>query len=148
MYNMERNDMKISVIDGSNYFKGLLLLIRKDRKITEPETQLMKHIGKALGFGNKFCDNAINEILENKYIVDKAPEFSTKELAIKFIKDGLTLAFSDNELHPSETEWLWSTAAKNGIDLAWFRQENVIAANRKQLPSHMEVDDLTVAYSW
>jgi hypothetical protein len=139
--------LKITVIDGSSYFKGLLLLIRKDRKITEPEIQLMKRIGKALGFGNKFCENAINEILENKYIVDKVPEFSTKELAIKFIKDGLTLAFSDNEIHPSEAEWLRSTAEINGVDLTWFRQEIVATTNRKQLPSHMEVDDLTVEYS-
>ena len=96
--------MKITVLDGSNYFKGLLLLIRKDHKITESEIQLMKRIGKTLGFEPKFCDNAIHEILENKYIVDVTPEFSTKEIAIKFIKDGLTLAFSDNEAHPSEEE--------------------------------------------
>jgi uncharacterized tellurite resistance protein B-like protein len=139
--------MKITVIDGSNYFKGLLLLTRKDRKITESEVQLMKRIGKTLGFERKFCDNTIHEILENKYIVDVAPEFSTKELAIKFIKDGLALAFSDNEVHPSEEEWLRSTAEKNGLDLTWFRQESVKAANRKQLPSHLEVDDLTVEYS-
>jgi uncharacterized tellurite resistance protein B-like protein len=119
--------MKISVIDSSNYFRGLLLLIRKDGKITESEIQLMKSIGKALGFERKFCDNAIHEILENKYIVDATPEFSMKELAIKFIKDGLALAFSDNEIHPSEAEWLRSTANKNGIDLTWFRQESVAA---------------------
>ena len=139
--------MKITVIDGSNYFKGLLLLISKDRKITESEIQLMKRIGKTLGFEREFCDNAIHEILENKYIVDAPPEFSTKELAIKFIKDGLATAFSDNEVHPSEGEWLRSTADKNGLDLTWFRSESVNAINRKQLPSRMEVDDLTVEYS-
>jgi uncharacterized tellurite resistance protein B-like protein len=139
--------MKISVIDGSSYFKGLLLLVRKDRKITELEIQLMKRIGKTLGFERKFCDDAIHEILENEYIVDTPPQFSTKELAIKFIKDGLALAFSDNELHPSEAEWLRSTAEKNGLDLTWFRQQSAKATNRKQLLSHMEVDDLTVEYS-
>lgn len=36
--------MKISVIDASNYFKGLLLLIGKDRKITDPE---IAQIGRA-----------------------------------------------------------------------------------------------------
>ncbi len=143
----ERKALKINVIDGSNYFKGLLLLISKDRKITETEIQLMKRIGKTLGFEREFCDNAIHEILENKYIVDAPPEFSTKELAIKFIKDGLAIAFSDNEVHPSEGEWLRSAADKNGLDLTWFRSESVNATNRKQLPSHMEVDDLTVEYS-
>ncbi len=136
--------MKISVIDGSNYFRGLLLLIRKDRKITESEIQLMKRIGKTLGFEPEFCDNAINEILENKYIVDAPPEFSTKELTIKFIKDGLAIAFSNNAFHPSEEEWLKSTVEKNGLDLTWFRQESLNATNRKQLPSNMEVDNLIV----
>ena len=139
--------MKITVLDGSNYFKGLLLLIRKDRKITEVEIQLMKRIGKTLGFEREFCDTAIHEILENKYIVDAHPEFSTKELAIRFIKDALAIAFSDNEFHPSEEEWLRSTAEKNGLDSTWFRQECVNTANRKEPPSHMEADDLVVEYS-
>ena len=139
--------MKISVLDGSNYFKGLLLLIRKDRKITNPEIELMKHIGKTLGFEKEFCDGAIREVLENKYIVDTPPEFSTKELAIKFIKDGLSLAFSDNEFHPTEEEWLRSAADKNDLDLKWFLQERGNTANRKEPLAHMEVDDLTVEYS-
>lgn len=138
--------MKITVIDASNYFKGLLLLIRKDQKITETEIQLMKRIGKTLGFEPKFCDNAINEILKNKYIEDTIPEFSSKELAMKFIKDGLVLASSDVELHPTEAKWLRATAEKNGLDITWFYQESEKAANRKQLPSHMEVDDLIVEY--
>jgi hypothetical protein len=105
-FSLVRNLMKINVIDGSNYFKGLLLLIRKDRNIAESEIQLMKGIGKTLGFEREFCNNAIHEILENKHIVDVTPKFSTKDLAIKFIKDGLALAFSDNEFHPSEEDWL------------------------------------------
>jgi hypothetical protein len=143
----DQNVMKITVLDGSNYYKGLLLLIRKDRKITESEIRLMKQIGKTLGFERGFCENAIQEILENRHIVDAPPEFSTKELAIKFIKDGLAIAVSDNEVHPSEEEWLRSTAEKNGLDLTWFRQESVNAANRRQLSSHLEVDDLTVEHS-
>jgi len=138
--------MKITVIDASNYFKGLLLLIRKDHKITDMEIQVMKRIGKTLGFEPKFCDNAINEILKNKYIEDTAPEFTTKEIAMKFIKDGLALASSDVEVHHNEQKWLKATAEKNGLDINWFYREKEIAANRKQLPSHMEVDDLIVEY--
>ena len=59
--------MKITVLDGSNYFKGLLLLIRKDRKITQAEIELMKRVGNTLGFEKTFCDNAISEILGNRY---------------------------------------------------------------------------------
>jgi hypothetical protein len=139
--------MNISVVDGTNYFKGLLLLIRKDRKITETEILLLKRIGKSLGFESEFCDNAIRDILENEYIVDAHPEFTTKELTVKFIKDGLAIAFSDNDFHPSEEEWLRVTAQKNGLDVIWFFRESEIAAHRNHLPSRMEVDDLTVQYS-
>ena len=86
--------MDITILDRSFYFKGLLLLIRKDHKITDSEIELMKYIGKILGFEPSFCDNAIQNILENKYILDETPIFSTKEIATLFIKDGLYLAIT------------------------------------------------------
>jgi hypothetical protein len=137
--------MKISVIEGSNYFRGLLLLISTDRKISEPEIILMKRIGKALGFEKDFCNDVIHEILENRFILKEPPKFSTRELAKKFIKDGLLLSHSDNENHPDEEIWLESFAVNNGIELEWFLQEKNNAAVRSQnLYEHLEVDDLTV----
>ena len=138
--------MKITVMDASNYFKGLLLLIRKDRKITDLEIDLMKRIGKTLGFEKEFCENAIHEILDNPHITDEPPEFSTTELAAKFIKDGLVLALTDGELHPHEEQWLKSTAEKNGIDAAAFPRELDIARGRNGYPARLEVDDLTIAH--
>jgi hypothetical protein len=139
--------MKISLMDAGEYFRGLLLLSRKDHKITEAETELMKRIGKTLGFERKFCDNAIREILENEYILDTPPEFSTRELAMRFIKDGLTLAFSDKEVPSFEDEWLRATAEKNGLDMKWLVQEWKNATNRKTIDGRLEVDDLSVKYS-
>jgi hypothetical protein len=139
--------MKISLIDAGEYFRGLLLLSRKDHKITEAETELMKRIGKTLGFEREFCDNAIREILENEYILDTPPEFSTGELAMRFIKDGLTLAFSDKEVPTFEAEWLRTTAEKNGLDVKWFVQQWKNATNRKETDGRLEVDDLSVKYS-
>jgi hypothetical protein len=52
--------MNISVIDGVNYLKGLLLLIRKDRRISDSEIRLLRRIGKALGFERTFCDNEVH----------------------------------------------------------------------------------------
>ncbi len=139
--------MKISVIDASNYFKGLLLLIGKDRKITDPEIALVQRIGKSFGFEKVFCDNAIRDILENKFILDVPPKFSRKELAKKFIKDGLALAASDNEIHPSEEEWLLSIAEKNGLDVEWFYKERQSQEKGSDLHSVLEVDGLTIEYS-
>jgi hypothetical protein len=140
--------MTISVKEGSEYFRGLLLLISKDHKIADAEIVLMKRIGKALGLERDFCDNAIQEILDNTFIINEPPIFSSSELAIKFIKDGLTLAGADNETHGFEESWLKSAAEKNGLAEEWFLRERGLALDGKRdLGAHLEVDDLTVEYS-
>ncbi|GEM_PF-615109 len=140
--------MTITVKDGSEYFRGLLLLIAKDHRITEEETTLMKRIGKTLGFEKDFCDNAIGEILDNTFVADEPPEFSTRELAEKFIQDGLTLATADGEMHGFEESWLKSAAAKNGLNAEWFLRERELATHRmKDHTASLKVDDLTVKYS-
>jgi hypothetical protein len=138
--------MNISVIDGSNYFKGLLLLIRRDNKISKYEHVLMTRIGKTLGFEEKFIENAINEILKNKHINTEPPVFSSRELAEKFLKDGLILAASDNNVHPHEEAWLFSIADKNEIDKEWLRiEKNNILQNEKHARK-LEVDNIKVVF--
>ncbi len=137
--------MNISVIEGSTYYRGLLLLISIDRSTSEPEIVLMKRIGKALGFEKDFCNNAIHEIFDNKFILKEPPKFSSTELAKKFIKDGLFLAHSDGENHPEEEIWLESIAVRNGIDTEWFLRETKNAASRKgTLEEHLEIYDLNI----
>jgi len=138
---------KISPVDASNYFRGLLLLIRKDRKVTETEIALMKRIGKSLGFEPEFCDHAIRGILENEHIREQVPKFSTKELAVRFVQDGLTLAYADNEIHPEEEQWLRLVAELNEIDLQWFFHERDNAARGKRPHDHLEVEDLSIEES-
>jgi len=138
--------MKISVPDASNYLKGLLLLIRKDRKISEEEHELMTRVGKNLGFEKSFVENAIQEILDNKYISPVPPEFSTREIAEKFIKDGLAIAFSDMEMHPDEEKWLLSVAARNNIDEAWFHGERKNLKYRTESVHKLEADTLQVSF--
>jgi hypothetical protein len=138
--------MNISVLDGSNYFKGLLLLIRKDKKVTKEEHELMSRIGKSLGFEKKFIENAIQEILNNRYISVTPPVFSTRELAEKFLKDGLILAASDNEIHPKEEDWLISVAGKNKIEESWLADEKQKILQSKDYAYHLEADDIKVLY--
>jgi hypothetical protein len=138
--------MNISILDGSNYFKGLLLLIRKDQKVTPSEVALMTRIGKSLGFEKDFCDQAIRDILDNAYIVDEPPEFSTPTLAEKFINDGLVLAASDGEIHPLEEEWLIHTASKNGLDLSWFQTVKEKILNASDVLSLLQADELSIRF--
>ncbi len=138
--------MRITVLDRSNYYRGLLLLARKDRKITELEFALMMRIGTTLGFDKEFCENAIHEVLENQHIDTTPPVFSTPDLARKFIKDGLAVATAGAELHPAEEEWLRATARANGLDNAWFESEKNATPTHRTAPHALEVDHLNVEY--
>ncbi|NMB83203.1 MAG: hypothetical protein GYA14_15450 [Ignavibacteria bacterium] len=105
--------------DKSNYFKGLLILIGKDKKISDSEKNNFRKLSKVLGFNKEFCDNAISELLDNEYIIETPPQFSNSEIAKAFIIDGMKIAFADKELHIFELNWLKSVAEKNSLDKEW-----------------------------
>ena len=131
--------------DRSNYFKGLLLLVGKDYVISKEERSLLKSIGKTLGFENKFIEDSIANLLENQYIIDEPPEFSNKEIAKIFIKDGIKLAISDKELHPFELEWLKEAAKVNHLTTQWFsaQLESIIRSSPlENLDSSLELNNL------
>ncbi|HLF15564.1 MAG TPA: hypothetical protein VI932_11815 [Bacteroidota bacterium] len=138
--------VNIDILDGSNYFKGLLLLIRKDHKISDSEAELMKIIGRSLGLERRFCEETIRDILENKYISDSPPKFSSDELAKKFLRDGLRLAAADSEIHDLEEQWLESVADVNGIGSDWVTGEKK-AALGGTLGERFEALDLHVRYN-
>lgn len=140
--------MEISVIDASNYFKGLLLLIRKDHKVTDSETAMIARVGKQLGFEKEFCDTAIHEILKNRYIEDIPPLFSSRELAMMFVKDGLALAYADGKLDYKEEKWLRSVIDRNSLSRRWFVGELMNASATGMHTDHLEADELTVAHSF
>jgi len=134
--------MTLNLIDRSNYFKGLLLLIRKDRVITNEEREMVKKLGTILSFDKKFVKNAINDILNNEFIIDEPPKFSSKDLTKVFIKDGIKLALTDNDIHYDELEWLKSVAAVNGLDTNWLDEEIEIYKNdefSKSLEAILEI---------
>jgi hypothetical protein len=107
--------VRISLIDRSLYYKGLMLLIRKDGKIQDDEISMIKYIGKILGFEAGFCEDTINELMDNKHIIDSPPLFSEPHIALCFIKDGLNLSTCDGQIHKTELAWLESVADSNGL---------------------------------
>ena len=138
--------MDISVLDSSNYFRGLLLLIKKDNKITESEHILMMRIGKALGFDPGFTGNSILEILSNKYVSEEPPVFSSRILAEKFIKDGLILAACNKEIHVKEEDWFLSVAGINNIETSWYFEEKKSYLKDRYHRIHLGVEDFDVCY--
>lgn len=137
--------MEISVLDAGNYFKGLLLLIRQDHKITETETTLMRRIGRSLGLEKEFCEEAIRDILENTYINDSPPTFATRELAMKFVRDGIRIASSPDGVREPEDRWLSLIVKANGIDVGWYDGEKSNPASTG-VDQPFEADDLLVRY--
>jgi|WetSurMetagenome_2_1015567.scaffolds.fasta_scaffold51651_3 hypothetical protein len=112
--------MKISMADHGHYYRGLLILIRKDRTISDEERVLMMRIGKVLGFEESFCAQAIRDILENEYIGEDPPRFADPDVARCFLRDGIRLADADSHIDASELTWLKAVAAANGLDDAWL----------------------------
>ena len=115
--------MGLSQVDKSNYYKGLLVLIGKDRIIDPRERELMLQIGKILDFERRFCEAAIDDLLGNKYITDDPVIFSSREIAECFMRDAVTLALVDEELHPQELTWLKALARANGLADGWLAAE-------------------------
>ncbi|MGD8779671.1 MAG: hypothetical protein PVH88_11995 [Ignavibacteria bacterium] len=111
--------MEMNQIDKSNFFRGLLLLVSKDNKITNSEKESILSIGKSLGYSDDYCRSSVNEILINKYISNKPPKFTDKNTAKKFIDTGIQIAISDYNLHIEEINWIFETAKSNQIDRVW-----------------------------
>ena len=137
--------MQMTIQEGSNYFRGLLLLIRKDHKVTDEEIAIMMRVGKSLGFAKSFCETAINDILDNKYILDKPPVFSQMEIAKKFITHGLIIGHCDHKIHVNEERWLQIIAEANEIDNGWFLREQQRIDHARET-NELDFDDLVVEY--
>lgn len=96
----------MQLLDRSNYLKGLLILIRKDNLITKEERDLVLECGVSLGFEQRFCETAVDELLENEYLLDTPPVFSHNDLAESFLKDAVKVALADKKMHLFELQWL------------------------------------------
>jgi len=136
--------MKLNVFDRSNYLKGLLVLISKDKKISDDESDFIMKVGKTLGFDREFCEEAIETLLENNYISQEPPEFSNVEFARSFIEDAISVAITDNELSQLEIGYLKAIADKNHVDDDWFIRQlstaDKISKNIKFELPHLSVE--------
>lgn len=137
--------------DKSNYFKGLLILIGKDRNISKQERISLSRVAKILGFNKEFCDNAISELLDNEYIIESPPEFSDLEIAKSFVIDGIRIAFSDKEIHIFELNWLKSVSEKNSLNKEWCiqkyndNQAGKHESEKFQIEIYLESEDQTAS---
>ena len=115
--------MKATLIDRSNYFRGMLVLIGRDKIIHPSEHDLVLQFGKALDFDTRFCEGAIANLLDNEHITEDPILFDAREMAECFLRDGLKLSLVDREIHSEELTWLKITAQANKIPDDWFENE-------------------------
>jgi len=112
--------MSMTLADRSDYFRGLLLLTRKDSVITNEEKAVLLRLGELLQFNREFCEHTIRNLLQNPYFDEKPPFFSNRECAEMFLLDGIKVAFADHNLHKKEYAWIQEIAVKNDISLEWL----------------------------
>ena len=115
--------MTLNLKDRSNYLRGIILLNISYNKISPVRRDMVKKVASVLGFSKDFVESALNELVENKYLSVEPPRFSHVLFAEAFLKDGIKLALSDNDLHLNELQWLWTIASLNNLSKQWLYME-------------------------
>jgi len=112
--------MKLTLNVKSDYFKGLLVLSRRDRVIDDRERDFLIRVGEILDFDRRFCETTIDELLSNVNITRDPIVFSEEAIKECFFRDALRVAFSDGYFHPTELRWLRTMAHANGKSDDWL----------------------------
>ena len=112
--------MNLSLLNRSNYYKGLLVLLRRDRIIDAREKEFMLQMGKVLDFDRRFCEATIDDLLSNTHITRDPVIFSDERIKKCFFRDALRLAFADGYLHPMELRWIKTVARANNQSKQWL----------------------------
>jgi hypothetical protein len=125
----------LSLLNRSNYYKGLLVLVRRDRIIDAREKSLLLQVGKVLDFDKRFCEATIDDLLSNAHITREPVIFSDERIRECFFRDALRLALVDGFLHPMELRWLQSVAHANNQCNQWL---DAIIRESKEKESTLE----------
>ena len=134
--------MKLTLREKSECFRGFLLLIAQDRVVTPEEKSLLRHIGKALDFEKRFCEEALDDLLENAHIARNPPVLSRREYAEAFLHDCIRIAGADHEIHPDELAWLNLIAGANGLPASWVDEavKDIVSVGVKAGSKRMEIE--------
>jgi hypothetical protein len=123
--------MEISILDKSNYLRGLLIVAKKDNQLAEQEKKIIRHCAEKLGFARDFYEDTLKDLLANTYISEEPIIFSDKNIAESFITEGLNLAHSDNSIVGAEIDYLKSVAIINNLGEKWFEEKMKNLRNSK-----------------
>ncbi len=125
--------------DRSNYVRGLLLLIGKDRKITDAERNFLLAVAKTLDFNESFIENALNELLENAYLDHEPPVFTQQQYAEAFLQDAIQLALVDHDVTTEELNWVHTAAVANKVSEEWLQTKLAYYLNDNRSSAQPEI---------
>jgi len=108
--------MNISVLDRSNYLKGLFITAKLDKELSQKEKDILKTVSDKLGFATDFFNESVRSLLTNKYIKEEPITFTNKDVAVSFLNDAIKLACVNNLITNSEIKWLKEIADINNVD--------------------------------
>lgn len=127
MPNKKEIDSKIMLtLDNSNFLRGLLLLIRKDKNVWDHEERIFIKAGIEFGFDKEFCKESLQSLLKNEYINNDPPKFFDTEIAKKFLLVGIKVINQDLRPHSEKIKFLETVAENNEIILFWDKIKSEI----------------------
>lgn len=109
--------MNLTFKDRSEFLRGFLVLIRKDKVVCPNERTMALIIGKHFGFAEDFCLEAVESLLENEFISEDPPVFSNSIIADYFVHDGYRIISQIHPLKENEVGWLLKVSEANNIKL-------------------------------
>ncbi|MFA6978722.1 MAG: hypothetical protein WC209_05295 [Ignavibacteriaceae bacterium] len=120
-----------TILDKSNYLKGLLIVAKMNNKIDEGEKDIIANVSSRFGFSQDFLTEAMQTILANDFVSNAPIQFSKPVVAREFIQECLQLVNSKDDPAPRELLWLSEVAKINELDNDWFLKEKRASQKKK-----------------
>jgi len=114
--------MEIPVKDRGKYLRGLLIMVKMDKFISEMDRKIIINTAKHLGYSADFYEGILNTLMRNEYIGNEPIMFDSINLAKHFLIDAINLAGANKNLSNEKINWLKSTASMNLVDRNWFEE--------------------------
>jgi len=120
-----------TVLDKSNYLRGLLIVAKMNNKIDDGEKDIITTASSRFGFSQDFLAETMQNILANDFVSTTPIQFSKPIVAQEFIEECLRLIISKDDPAPRELLWLHEVAKINKLDDEWFINEKRAAQEQK-----------------
>ena len=114
--------MQIPVEDRGKYLRGLLIMVKMDKVISEMDRKIIIGTAKHLGYAPDFYKSILSTLMINEYIGSEPIMFDSINLAKHFLIDAINLAGTNKNLSNEKLNWLKNTASMNLVDRNWFEE--------------------------